>query len=32
MHDLIVAVAFLVMVLAPCLVATHAGSSETESI
>ena len=31
MHDLIVAVSFLAMVLLPCVVASVAGSGETEA-
>lgn len=30
MHDLLIAVAFVVMIIAPALVATHAGAVETE--
>ena len=31
MHDLIVAIAFLVMLVSPCIVATVTGARETEA-
>ncbi len=30
MHDLLIALAFVAMILAPTLVAAHAGASDTE--